>query len=128
MIRLNKWLPAAFIGMLLLAGCSTLFTASVALNDTVKAMMNDWAELSVTGQTTLALDEAVIVAHNHYRKAAGVAKASLIAYKNGGDQQAYVAAIEAARTAADGIFAIIRPLLTKAKADAYSRQIQKAER
>lgn len=82
--------------------------------------------MSVAGKTTLDLDTKVIKAHDQYRLACGVAKRALTAYKAGGDQAAYLSALQAAKIAADGLFNIIYPLLTVEKADALKGQLVKA--
>jgi hypothetical protein len=112
--------------LVFLAGCTTFYRASITLTGVVDVMMKNWADMSVSGQTSPQIDAAVMQAHEKYREAALVAKRSLEAYKAGGSVDQYVAAFEAAKTAADGIFAIIRPLLASHEAGKLQSQLQKA--
>jgi hypothetical protein len=121
----KSFLPIALLAVFLI-GCSTLYTGVVSLTSVVDSAMKEWAAMSVAGQTTPSLDANVIKAHDQYRLAAGVAKRALITYKAGGDQAAYISALQAAKVAADGLLNIIYPLLTVDKADEFKGQLAKA--
>ena len=110
----------------MLTACASLYTATCTITQVVDAGMRDWAQLSVAGKTSYAIDTAVIAAHDRYRQSCGVAQAALIAYKQSGDQVEYVAAISAVRAAADGLFDIITPMLTQTRADTLKADLQKA--
>lgn len=84
--------------------------------------------MSVAKKTTPELDAVVMKAHDKYRAACGTAQAALIVYKEGGDQAAYISALQAAKVAATGLLDIIIPLLTVDKADALQKQLAKASK
>lgn len=88
--------------------------------------MKQWAALSVAGKTTPDLDAKVTKAHDTYRAACGVAQQALIVYKAGGSQDAYLTALQAARTAASGLFDIIIPLLTPGDGATLKSRLAKA--
>ncbi len=110
----------------LLSACSTLYTSTVTITQVVDSAMKDWAQMSVAGKTSTAIDTAVVKAHDQYRAACGVAQTALVAYKNSGDSTEYVKAIVAVRAAADGLFAIITPLMPQSKATTLRTQLAKA--
>jgi len=107
-----KNLIALILSGLLWAGCATTYKGAVTITATVDAGMKGWAELSVSGKTTPALDAQVKQAHAKYRMACTAAANALVAYKAGGDQAHYVLLLEAARASAGDIFDLILPLFT----------------
>lgn len=100
----------------LIAACTSVYTGVVTITSVVDSAMKAWADLSVRGLTTAAVDTRVIAAHNQYRASCGVAQSALIAYKASGDPAQYNVAIAAARDAASQLLAIITPLLTPGQA------------
>lgn len=114
------------LSVLLIAGCSSLYTGVVTITSVVDTTMKGWAELSVAGKTTPDIDAKVKAAHEKYRQACGVARDALKAYQAGGSQADYTAAFAAVRVAAAGILDIVTPLLTTEKASAIQSQFAKA--
>ena len=96
----------------LLAGCATVYTSTVTITQVVDTAMKGWADLSVKGFTSAAVDTKVIAAHNNYRQACAVTQTALIAYKQTGDNTAFVQAMAVAKAAASGLIDLIVPLLT----------------
>ena len=109
-----------------MAGCATFYTGVVTLTGVVDSGMKEWAHLSNAGKTTPALDANVKKAHAVYQQTCGVAKVALQQYKAGGSQASYLNALEAAKTAAAGLFDVIVPLLTVDKADSLKTRLAKA--
>ena len=124
---MNK--PLNYLSTLLLVvavGCSSLYTGVVTLTSVVDSAMKNWASLSVAGKSTPQIDTAVMTAHGKYRQAASVAQTALIAYKNGGNQQDYLNALVAVRSAAGGLVDLIVPLLTPSQASTLQSNLSKA--
>lgn len=107
-------------------GCSSLYTGTVTITSVVDSAMKNWAELSVAGKTSQAIDAAVIKAHDQYRASCAVAQTALVVYKQSGDQSQYVKAMLAVRSAADGIIDIIAPLLSPTKVETLRAKLSKA--
>lgn len=119
----NLW---ALLALVCLIGCQTLYTATISITSVVDSAMKTWASMSVAGKTTPTLDARVIAAHDTYRASCGVAQRALITYKAGGDQQAYIVALQATKIAADGLFEILYPLFTAPRAQELKTQLAKA--
>lgn len=124
-MRQTKTIAAA-LAVAFLVGCSTLYTTTVTITQVVDAGMKDWAQMSAAGKSTAAIDAAVIKAHDQYRGACAVAQTALINYKASGNNADYVSAIIAVRASVDGLFNLITPLLTPAKASTLKSQLAKA--
>jgi hypothetical protein len=114
------------IPLLLVLACSSIYTGVVTITSVVDAAMKNWAQLSVAGKTSPAVDAAVTKAHDQYRKAAGVAQTALLAYKAGGNQADYLNALAAVRTTADGLVDLIVPLLTPSQGANLKIKLTKA--
>lgn len=110
----------------MLTACASLYTATCTITSVVDAGMRDWAQMSVAGKTSPAIDAAVIRAHDTYREACLVARDALVAYKASGEETQYVAALTAVRAAATGIFQIITPLMSQTQAANLNSQLSKA--
>lgn len=123
----NIRLSIATLVLLALVACSTVYTGIVTITTVVDSAMRDWAQMSVAHQTTAAVDAKVIAAHDKYRAACSAAETALVAYKASGDQNAYIAAVTAARAAAGEIIDLIAPLLAPAKAQALHTQLASAK-
>lgn len=124
-MRKAQTLAAAF-AIAFLVGCSTLYTTTVTITQVVDSAMKDWAQMSASGKSTAAIDAAVIKAHNHYRGACAVAQTALLNYKASGNNADYISALVAVRSSVDGLFDLITPLLTPAKATNLKTQLAKA--
>ncbi len=109
-----------------LVGCATVYSGVVTLTSVVDSAMKAWADLSVKGATTPAIDARVVTAHNQYRQAAAVAESALLAYKANGDPGSYTSALAAAKTAASGLVDIIVPLLLPQQANTLKSNLSKA--
>lgn len=117
--------------LFLVLGCATIGKIGnpvIAVTDVVSASMKSWAHLSVTGQTTKEFDTKVIAAHDQYRAAAAVAQASVIAYKNTGNESDYLKALEAARAGAIPLIDLITSILSPPKAASLKSDLQKASK
>jgi len=110
---MRKILPSLAL-VLLLVGCTSLYQSVLTITSVVDQAMKNWAALSVAGKTSPAVDAKVKAAHEVYRQAAGVTQQALVAYKASGDQTQYVAALNAAKAAAQGVIDLIVPLLEPA--------------
>lgn len=121
-----KTLPALLVA-LFLVGCSTFYQSVITITTVVDSAMKNWAALSVAGKTSPALDAQVTAAHDRYRAAAGVARNALIAYKNDGNQNSYVAALNAAKVAAQGVLDLITPLLSTSTGQTLNKQLANAK-
>lgn len=113
--------------ILIVVGCSSLYTGVVTITSVVDSAMKEWASLSVAGKTNPGIDNQVIAAHNKYREAAGLAQTALMAYKAGGNQADYQNALAAVRVAASGLLDFITPLLTPSKAQTLHNNFDKAK-
>lgn len=118
-------LPIVSLAVLLTA-CATLYSSVVTITSVVDTAMKAWAELSVAGKTTAAVDAKVIAAHNKYRESCAVAAKALKAYKESGDNNQYVAALNAVKAVATDLVALITPLVTTAQADTLNKNLSKA--
>lgn len=112
---------------MLLVGCATMFTSIVTVTSVVDTAMKAWAELQVKGLTSLQTDAKVIVAHDKYREACAVTQTALIAYKQTGDNTAYVKAVAVARATAADLISLIVPLLTDSQATKIKTDFDKAK-
>jgi hypothetical protein len=117
----------AAIMVTILVGCATWYTGTVTITAVVDSAMRNWAQMSVAGKTSAAIDVKVIAAHNQYRAACAVAQTALISYKANGDQAQYIAAITAVRSSVDALFALITPLLSPAQSTSLQTQLAKAQ-
>lgn len=115
------------IAALVLCGCSTLFRSVVTTTEVVDAAMQAWADLSVRGQTTGALDARVRVAHANYQKAASIARDALKVYRDTGDKGSYEQALAATQATMLGLLDIITPLLLPEKATELKAKAGKAK-
>ncbi len=107
-----KFLSITLFVTLLLAGCSSLYTATVTLTDAEDAVMKQWATLHNDHKTTEDIDRRVMDAHGKFNQAKLAAAAALRAYADGGDKANYLKALDVARAAIDPLFSILQPLLT----------------
>jgi hypothetical protein len=110
-----------------LIGCTTFYQSVVTLTAVVDSAMKQWAALSVAGKTSPAIDVRVSQAHTAYRQAAATAQEALIQYKATGDQGAYIAALNAAKVAAQGLIDLIVPLLNPVDASTLQSNLAKAK-
>lgn len=121
-----KTIPAIALAILLV-GCASLYQSVITITSVVDSAMKNWAALSVAGKTTAAVDAKVIAAHNTYRAAAATCQAALVAYKANGDQTPYIAALNAAKAAAQGVLDLVVPLLTSAEGTTLETNLAKAK-
>lgn len=109
-----------------LIGCTTLFTGVVTITTVVDSTMKSWADLSVHGKTSPAIDLKVKAAHEKYRTACSVAQNALIAYKLSGDPTQYNATVLAVKTAAQELLNLITPLLAQPDAEELQKKLYNA--
>jgi hypothetical protein len=88
--------------------------------------MKAWAEVSANGYSTAAVDAKVILVHNKYRASCTVAQKALEAYKDSGDQAAYLQAWDVVKGTAVELIQLISPLIEPAKATKIQIQLSKA--
>ncbi len=125
-MRTKNLFPIIALLAIVVAGCASLYTATVTTTETVDVGMKAWADLSVNGNTDPTIDKAVIDGHKKYQLAAVVARDALIAYKAGGDKANYQKAFEAARAAMVSLLDIIIPLLQAPQQAQLQARIGKA--
>lgn len=116
----------SILALLFLVGCTTLFTSVVTITTVVDTTMKAWADLSVHGKTSPAIDAKVKAAHDKYRASCSIAQNALFAYKASGDPTQYNAAVLAVKTAAQELLNLITPLLTQMKAEDLQKQLYNA--
>lgn len=121
---MKKLLP--IITLLLLVGCTTLWTGVVTLTQVHDTAMKNWAQAVKNGTSTTAINAAVVVADAKYRQAATVAADALTAYKNGGSSDAYVNALIAVRSALDSLITILTPAIPQADSQSLRANLAKA--
>lgn len=109
-----------------LVGCATMYTSVVTITTVVDTAMKSWADASVHGLTSTAIDTKVTTAHLKYRQSCAVAQSVLIAYKLSGDPTQYNAAVLAAKTAAQELLNLITPLLTQPQASDLQQKLYNA--
>lgn len=123
-------LPLVLVA-LLAGACASIYTGVVTVTTVVDTAMKSWAELSVNGYTTAAVDARVIQAHNEYRAACGVAQTALQAYKISGDPLQYnvaqAMALAKAKEAANALVDLIVPLLPVKKGTEIKTQLVNAK-
>jgi uncharacterized lipoprotein NlpE involved in copper resistance len=124
MKKLNLALSAAIL--ILLAGCTTMFTGAVTMTSVVDVAMKDWAALSVQGKTSAVFDQNVVMAHDKYREAARIARDALVAYRDTNDPSQYVKFLNATRSAATALLDLITPLLTTSEATTLRTNLAKS--
>ncbi len=125
MKTLNRALLTLSVAILL-TGCATVFTSIVTTTSVVDTGMKAWAEVSAKGFSTPAIDSKVVEAHNQYRKSCAIAQEALIAFKQTGDQAAYVQAFAVVKATAADLIQLITPLISPSKAVKLQTDIAKA--
>lgn len=125
-MRMKSNVALATIACVLLTACASLYTSTVTITEVVDSAMKNWAELSVAGKTSPAIDSTVMKAHNTYREACAFAQGTLIEYKATGNSTDYARALTAVRNAASGLISLISPLITPNKAADLRSSLAKA--
>src|SRR5689334_1503248 len=100
----NKLLTLGAI--LLLTGCTTLYTAIVTVTQVRNSAMTELARLSVNGMISPETDTKIDNADNIYLLSAKQAQLALETYKNGGPDNR-VATMKAVKNAVSGILDIL---------------------
>jgi hypothetical protein len=114
--------------VLLLAGCGTLYKSTVLLTTAEDAVMKAWAQAHNDHLTTPALDVKVMNAHEKFNQAKVVAKVALYAWESGGDKNAYIVALEAARAAVGPLLELLAPVLAPNKIEQLKTNVALATR
>lgn len=109
----------------LVAGCQSLYVGTVTLTKVVEDAGREYAQLYNDGFVPPDLAVKASLAHQEYRKAAGVAADALTAYKLGQTADTKTT-LEAARIAAGHFIDVLVPLLTKQRTAELRAQVQKA--
>lgn len=127
MKKLSTLALSLFLLIAVIAGCkSAVLRTIVTLTDVVDTASSSYADAWAKGVVPADVDAKVTRAHGEYRKAAGVAKEALIAYKNSGEKADYEKAFEAARRAASALINMVVPYLTAEKSDKIKTDLTKA--
>ena len=106
--------------------CQSLYTGTVTLTQVVESAAREYAALFNDGLVPPDIAPKAALAHQEWRKAAGLAADALEAYKAGKGTDTK-AALEAARLAASHFIDVLVPLLTKQRTAQLRAQVQKAE-
>lgn len=122
----NLHVPSLLLALVLIAGCTTVYTGIVTTTTVVKTAMTMWADASVAGQTSAAVDAKVIAAHDKYRGACAAAAGALEAYKLSGDPAQYQQAVAEARNAGQLVLELIKPLIAPTDAANLQTKYSKA--
>lgn len=112
--------------IVLLAGCATLFRTIVTITEVRAQAMTELAGLHARGLITPELDKKIDAIDLRYRQSAEVAENALIAYKAGGDQAAYLTALNVTRSVVFELLDILTPMLTQEKSTKLNTTLTKA--
>ena len=108
----------AVVGVL--CGCGTLYKGIVTITEVRDRAMKELAQLNKAGKISAQTDARIAQADLAYRQAAETAEKALIAYKEFGSKDQYMAALQAVKAAVFNIIDILVPLTTQTNA----RQLQ----
>ncbi len=88
--------------------------------------MKAWADLSVAGKTTPAIDSKVAQSYAQYQKSCAIAEDALKAYKANGDKATYEQAFAIVKATAAELIALIAPIIAPDKAAKMTADLAKA--
>jgi len=106
------WTALGLAIMYFMSGCATTYKTAVLLTEAEDSAMKVWAAAHNNHQTTAEFDLKVMAAHARFNEAKAVALVALKAYKAGGDKNAYIMALEAARAAVGPLLDLLLPVLS----------------
>lgn len=112
--------------VVLLVGCTSLYTTTVTITKVRDSAMKELAALNKQGKITPDTDAKIAQADLAYRRAAEVAEKALIAYKAGGEATQYTAALQAVKVALSGVLDILGQFITSSEKAGYTKQLVKA--
>lgn len=113
--------------VVMLSGCSTLYTQIVTVTQIRDSAMKELAALHAQGKITRATDEKIAQADAVYRQAAEAATAALKAYRdNPSAGTNYTAALQATKVAVSGILNILGQFIPSSESAAYNTKLVKA--
>jgi len=127
-IETSKHDRIVFFAVLLtatLVSCQGLYTGTVTLTQVVDSATREYAHAYNSGLVPAETASKVAVAYEAYRKAAGVARDALVAYKQTGAGDTSNA-VQTAKQAASQFIDLIVPFLTTEKASQVKTQLSKA--
>ena len=124
---MKKILPIVSLAVLLTA-CATLYSSVVTITSVVDTAMKAWAEASVKGITTPAVDAKVKEVHAKYVASCAVASKALKAYKDTGDQSQYLQALAVVKASAVDLVALITPFIASDTATKLNTNLSKANK
>ncbi len=104
-----KTLGIAF-AVMMLAACASMYTLTVTITSVVDSASKDYARLYNDGLVPPEVATKASLAHQEYRKAAGVARLAFETVKAGKEADTKTA-LEAARVAANHFIDVIFPIL-----------------
>ena len=119
------WPILLLASALVWASCTTIYTGAVTLTKVVESAAHEYAKMYNDGLVPPDLAVKASLAHQDYRKAAGLAADALTAYKLGNTTDT-AATLEAARLAATNFIEVLVPIFTKQRTAELKLQIQKA--
>lgn len=123
---MRKAIPILAV-LVLVTACTGLYRGVITITSVVDNAAKEYAALYNKGVITADVDAKVTKAHDQYRAACKIASDALKAYKLTGDNQQYVAALQAAKVAATGFIDMIVPLLTQKQATTLKTNLEKAK-
>jgi len=100
------------VALMLTVSCTTLFRTVISVTEVRDEAMKELAQMSKLGWLTPEQDAKVAAADAAYLKAAHVAEVALVAYQNGGDRAAFVAALTAVKETVGQLLAVLNTLNT----------------
>ena len=115
----------ALLVVIFTAGCASVNQTTVTLTSVVDSAMKNWAQASVAGQTSPALDAQVKAAHEQYRAVCGaIVPVYETALANGQAPDA-AAVLRTLRAAVDPLLNLLVPLLPAPGQTQLNAQLRK---
>jgi len=100
------------VALMLTVSCTTLFRTVITVTEVRDAAMKELGKLSAAGFLTVEQDAKIQAADEAYLLAAHDAEVALVAYKNGGDRAAFVAALTTVKEVVGQMLAVLNQLNT----------------
>lgn len=125
-MKTKPYLPVVLLLAFLFVGCTNLYRGIITFHDVRDSALTEWAQASHNGQTTKAIDDAVIAADARVQQAAKVLDDALSTYKATGDKTKYVQAVSVFEATVSDLVGIIVPILVPEKGAALKTKLTKA--
>lgn len=114
------------LSIALLTGCASLFSGVITVTKVVDNAMQQWAQLSVSHQTTPEFDAKIEAAHDKYRQSAAVAEVLIQSYKAGSSTNTVDSALQVAKDGATPLIDLITSIIQPTQATSIKANLQKA--